>query len=141
MRSKSIKMVFVASIIRQKLCMIYAFFDFFFAHKLFSYCWDKFYHPGSIAYLSCFTSGAIIPKMYLKISFLRIQFSRLHYPRPTESFVKALPSQYTWFGSLFRTNIHTHTQTHRQTEFYDIIFTSIRQNNSSTFGESEGNEI
>ena len=29
MRSKSMKMVFVARIIRHKLCMIYAFFDFF----------------------------------------------------------------------------------------------------------------
>ena len=30
MRSKSAKMVFVTSIIRHKLCIIYAFFDFFF---------------------------------------------------------------------------------------------------------------
>ena len=29
MRSKSIKMMFVASMIRHKLCMIYAFFDYF----------------------------------------------------------------------------------------------------------------
>ena len=29
MHSKSMKMVFVARIIRHKLCMIYAFFDFF----------------------------------------------------------------------------------------------------------------
>ena len=43
MRSKSMKMVFVERIIRHKLYMIYAFFDFFcakiiFDQKLFSYC-------------------------------------------------------------------------------------------------------
>ena len=57
--SKSMKMVFMARIIRHKLCMIYAFFDFFcskliFDQKVFSYCWDKFDYPGSIVYLSCF---------------------------------------------------------------------------------------
>ena len=52
MRSKSIKMVFVARIIRHTLCMISAFFDFF-VQKLFSYCWDKFDYPVSIVYLSC----------------------------------------------------------------------------------------
>ena len=58
MRSKSMKMVFVASIIRYKLCMMYAFLWFFcskiiFDQKLFSYCCDKFDYPGSIVYLSC----------------------------------------------------------------------------------------
>ena len=33
--SKSMKMVFVARIIRHKLCMIYALFDFFFVQKSF----------------------------------------------------------------------------------------------------------
>ena len=58
MRFKSLKMVFVARIIRHKLCIIYAFFDFFcskiiFDQKLFSYCLEKFDYPGSIVYLSC----------------------------------------------------------------------------------------
>ena len=58
MRIKSLKMVFVARIIRHKLCIIYAFFDFFcskiiFDQKLFSYCLEKFDYPGSIVYLSC----------------------------------------------------------------------------------------
>ena len=58
MRFKALKTVFVARIIRHKLCIIYAFFDFFcskiiFDQKLFSYCWDKFDYLGSIVYLSC----------------------------------------------------------------------------------------
>ena len=58
MRIKSL-LVFVARIVRHTLCMIYAYFDFFcskiiFDQKLFSNCWDKFYYPGSIVYLSCF---------------------------------------------------------------------------------------
>ena len=63
MRSKSMKMVFVARIIRHKLCMICAFFYFFwskiiFDQKLFSYCWDRFDYPGSILYLSCFVDNS-----------------------------------------------------------------------------------
>ena len=55
MRSKSMKMVFVARIIRHELCMIYAFFcsKIIFDQKLFSNCWDKLDYPGSIVYLSC----------------------------------------------------------------------------------------
>ena len=58
MRIKSLKMMFVAKVIRHELCMIYAFFDFFcskiiFDQKLFSYCLEKFDYPGSIVYLSC----------------------------------------------------------------------------------------
>ena len=60
MRIKSLKMVFVARIIRHKLCMIYAFLELFcskkFWPKLFSYCWDKFDYTGSIVY---FWSGDI----------------------------------------------------------------------------------
>ena len=57
--SKSVKMVFVTSIIRHKLWIIYAFFDFFcstiiFDQKLFSYYCDKFDYSRSIVYLSCF---------------------------------------------------------------------------------------
>ena len=53
--SKSMKIVFLARIIRHKLCIIYAFFDFLcskitFDHKLFSYCRDK------CVYLSCWFS-------------------------------------------------------------------------------------
>ena len=55
MHSKSMKMVFVARIIRHKLYMIYAFYDFF-VQKLFSYCCDKFDYPVSIVYFSCFDS-------------------------------------------------------------------------------------
>ena len=57
--SKSMNMVFVASIIAHRLRMIYAFFYFFcskiiFDQKLFPYCWEKYDFPGSIVYLSCF---------------------------------------------------------------------------------------
>ena len=57
---KSLKMVFVARIVRHKLCMVYAFFDCFcskiiFDQKLFSYCWKKFDYQGSIVYLSCYS--------------------------------------------------------------------------------------
>ena len=53
--------MFVASIIRNRLCIIYVFFDHFlqkfhFYWKLFSDCCDKFVYPGSIVYLSCFLS-------------------------------------------------------------------------------------
>ena len=58
MRNKSLKMVFVARIMRHKLCMIHAFFVcskiIAKGQKLFSYCWDKFDYPGSIVCLSCF---------------------------------------------------------------------------------------
>ena len=52
-------MVFVASIIRHKLCMIYAFLDFFclkiiFDQKLSSYCCDKFDYRRFIAYMYCY---------------------------------------------------------------------------------------
>ena len=55
MHIKSLKMVFVARIIRHELCMIYAFLDFFcskiiFDQKNFPSFWD---YPGSIVYLSC----------------------------------------------------------------------------------------
>ena len=57
MCSKSIKMVLVASVIRHKLCMIFAFFDFFcsksfFDQISFSYCCYKSNYLGSIVYLS-----------------------------------------------------------------------------------------
>ena len=44
---KSLKMVFLARIVRHKLCMVYAFFDFFcskiiFDQKFFPDCCDKF---------------------------------------------------------------------------------------------------
>ena len=59
MRSKWTEMVFVARIIRHKICMIYAFFcsKIVFDQKLFSYCWDEFDYPGSIVYLSCLTKN------------------------------------------------------------------------------------
>ena len=66
-RSKSVKMVFVTSIIRQ-IMIIYVFLDYFcstiiFDQKLFSYHCDKFDYPGSIVYLSClsciFTLGEL----------------------------------------------------------------------------------
>ena len=46
-------MVFVASIVRNKLCIIYAFFDYFFSkiifyRKLFPDCYDKFDYLGSL---------------------------------------------------------------------------------------------
>ena len=57
MRSKSMKKMFVARIIRHKSWMTYAFFTFcskiIFDQKLFVYFWDEFYYPGSIVYLSC----------------------------------------------------------------------------------------
>ena len=58
MRSKSMKMVFVARMIRHKSCIFYAYFYFFcsksiFDQKLFSYCCNKFDYTGSIIYLSC----------------------------------------------------------------------------------------
>ena len=45
------KMVFVARMIRHRICMIHAFFDFFcskiiFDQQLFSYCRDKSDYPG-----------------------------------------------------------------------------------------------
>ena len=48
MHNKLMKMVFVARIVRLKLCMIYAFFF----QKLVSDCCDKFDYPGCIDYLS-----------------------------------------------------------------------------------------
>ena len=59
MRRKSMKMMFMASIIRHKLYMIYVVLYFLcskiiFDQKSFSYCCDKFEHQGSIVYLSCF---------------------------------------------------------------------------------------
>ena len=58
MRSKSMKIVFVARMIRHKWCMIHAFIDFFFSEiifdqKLFPYCWYKVDYQGFIVYLSC----------------------------------------------------------------------------------------
>ena len=57
--SKSVKMMFVTSIIRHKLWIIYAFLDFFvqksfFDQKLFSYYCNKFDYPGFIVCFSCF---------------------------------------------------------------------------------------
>ena len=50
------KMVFVASIIRNKLCITYAFFDYIFLENHFLakiIFGDKFDSSGSIVYLSC----------------------------------------------------------------------------------------
>ena len=61
------KIVFVASIIRNSLCIIYVFLLFFskitFYWKLFLDCCDQFGYPGSIVYLSCFI-------FFVQISFL-----------------------------------------------------------------------
>ena len=58
------EMVFVARMIRNKSCIIYAFFDYFFQKSFFTrnYCYDKFDYPGSIVYLSCLS---YILEMYL----------------------------------------------------------------------------
>ena len=56
------EMVFVASIIRNELCIIMGpiiFFKIIFYRKLFFDCCDKFDYPGSIVYLSCFVSEYI----------------------------------------------------------------------------------
>ena len=59
MRFKSLKMAFVARIIRHELCMIYMHFLFFcskiiFDKRLFSYCWVKFAYPGPLyTFLVC----------------------------------------------------------------------------------------
>ena len=84
MRSKSMKMVFVARMIRHKLCMIYAFFYFLcskiiFDEKLISYCWDKFDYPWSIVYLSCSSWWHITWKKFLN-SFISKPRNR-SYPR------------------------------------------------------------
>ena len=54
MRIKSLKMAFVARIIRHKLWLIYAFFDFFLLKNYFLTADINFDYPGSIVYLSCF---------------------------------------------------------------------------------------
>ena len=60
----SMKIVFVASIIRNRLCIIYGFFIIFskitFCWKLFSDCSDKFNYPGSIVYLSCIATNIFL---------------------------------------------------------------------------------
>ena len=69
--------------------------------------------------------GAIFPQNYLKISFLQITFSRWPNPRPTESPAKASSQWCVWFGSLFRTNILTYRQSHRQPVFYNKKYITI----------------
>ena len=58
------KIVFVASIIRNSLCIFYVFYLLFsskinFYWKLFSNCCDQFGFLGSIVYLSCLISNDI----------------------------------------------------------------------------------
>ena len=64
LRSKSMEMVFVTIIIRHKLCMIYAFLNFF-VQKSFSYCWDKFDYLGSIVCLSCYWYFRLLQKWWI----------------------------------------------------------------------------
>ena len=77
MRSKEVKMVFISRIIRHRLYMIYAFFDFFcskiiFDKKLSSFCEDKFDYLGSIVYLSCFVLHLYTKKRKKSIYFRRL---------------------------------------------------------------------
>ena len=66
-------MVFVASIMRHKLCMIYAFFGYFFQNhfyqKLYSDCCDKFDYPGFIVYLSWSSGFSCFPMGLFKKNF------------------------------------------------------------------------
>ena len=57
---KSLKMVFVARIIRQKLCIIYAFFDFFLFKNHF---WPKIIFP--IAEINFTTWGPLYTRLVL----------------------------------------------------------------------------
>ena len=96
MRSKSIRMVFVASIVRHKLCMSYAFFIFFcskiiFDQKLFSYCWNRFDYPVSIVYLSCCFQNCKFHKQ------VKISYKPFKYKCPFSIFLGLCPSNH-WYN-------------------------------------------
>ena len=66
MRIISLKMVFVARVIRHKLCIfLFSCSKIIFDQKLFSYCWDQFDYQGSIVYLFCFCCLGLPSTLFL----------------------------------------------------------------------------